>query len=162
MRVAFVVAVILLSSGSAVAEVKVKADRFTKTTTISTVPQAQSSDGQPALTVMATLTEGKTTAGLLLVSSSSKGWRYLNCNSTAWLVDDEPFPMPSGKHDGSVGRGYVLEFLNISPITGMQVAQLGSAKRIEYKVCNDEYLVTPSEMQDLARFHELLLEHKAW
>lgn len=143
------------------AEVEVKEDRFTKTTTIGTVPKLTEKDGQPAVTVLSALTKDKTTASLLLVTSS-KSWRYLKCHSSAWLVDDEPFPMPKAKHDGTVGRGYVMEYLIITPLTQQQVARLGAATKVEYKLCNDEYQVAPTELEDLKKFHELLLEHKAW
>ncbi len=95
---------------------------------------------------------------MINLQSSADSWRYLQCHHTGWLVDDKPFQLPQPIHDGSVGSGYVLEFLIIAPVTLKQIEQLARAKKVEFKVCNDEYTATTNEMDDFRVFLSKLRE----
>ncbi len=44
--------------------------------------------------------------------SESSDWEYLESHDFDCIVDGERISIGEGKHDGTVGRGYILEFLN--------------------------------------------------
>ena len=70
-----------------------------------------------------------------------------------WLVDGRPFSLPDATHDGSVSQfGGVHEHISISPVTMAQIESLARAKKVEWKVCNDEYTATVEELDDLRNF----------
>jgi hypothetical protein len=46
----------------------------------------------------------------------------------------------------------VVETLYISPLSMKQLELMARAKKIEFKVCNDEYSASPEELLDLRTF----------
>jgi hypothetical protein len=67
--------------------------------------------------------------------------------------------LPSSKHDGKVGRGYVLEFITIIvPFTIIE--QLSNCQKVEFKICNTEFPISNYELEDLKTFVEAFSEKK--
>lgn len=83
-----------------------------------------------------------------IVHYVDKSWTYLSCHSTYWLADGVPVLLPQPEHRGTVGNGFVLEQLLITSTDISHFQQLAQAKTVEYKICNDEYKATASEMKD--------------
>jgi hypothetical protein len=155
-------------------EIEVKHDRFTKGVTVQTKPHGSSS--RPSLFLFAVLggipqvsiVEGRMifkmtpSVTIQLWSMSHTGWQYLSCHSLYWLVDGKSFPLPQPRHEGDAESGYVLEFLEIKDVEVSQIETLAKAKRVEYKVCSDEFVVSPAEMNDLRTFHKKITDPKTW
>jgi hypothetical protein len=132
------------------AEMIVKRDRFTGDTTVTTRSGQAEREQTSSLTLglhVSRATPQK--PGLFFIlSSRHSSWTYLECSHTSWLADGVPVPLPESTHDGDVGNGYVLEQILISGIEIKHFRQLASAHQVEYKICNDEYQATATEMQD--------------
>lgn len=136
----------------ALAEITEKYDRF-KNQTVLKYEQNKPSAGLPfyLLSGFEGTNKASKRENVLTFHVSGSGWRYLRCNQTALLVDGKPFSVGKVEHDGRVGTGYVLEFLSIA-IPTAALRQLGNAKTVEYKICNDEYRLDDA---DLAAFKEI-------
>lgn len=65
-------------------------------------------------------------------------WLYLNCHDVHILVDDVPLKMAQSEHDGeSVSTG-LIEMVSVM-LTWPQVEAIGRARRVEFKLCTDEF-----------------------
>jgi hypothetical protein len=96
------------------------------------------------------------TAQLILTGGYRGGWKYLDCHSTTWLIDGKPQTWPAADHIGKAGSGLVVEGISQTIPTRDALAALGSAGRVEYKICNDEGEMTSSELSDLKRIVRLV------
>lgn len=138
------------------AEIEVLHDRFSGDVTVRTKPTVASA--KPSfLLVGAYEADGQPSVAINLFIKA-QSWVYLQCHRTYWLVDGKPFQLPQPTHDGRVHSGYVIEFLVISPVTINQIEQLAQAKKVEFKVCNDEYTANTTEMNDFRVFLSKLRE----
>lgn len=109
-------------------------DRFTGATEYTTTDRPQALRFSPFL-FWSSSAPGVIKFG---VAGSSQGWRYLKCSSLAVLVDGQRLPVSDVDHDGTVEReGYVIETVAGAVKVG-DARILEEAKRIEYRVCNDE------------------------
>lgn len=87
------------------------------------------------------------TVSFSLVSTSGD-WRYLKCYSLSLLLDSLISMHPITKHEGDVGRGYVIEFVNSRfPIN--EFLQIVNAKKVEGKLCNTEFLLSSEQLEAL-------------
>ncbi|WP_143195275.1 hypothetical protein [Archangium sp. Cb G35] len=85
--------------------------------------------------------------------SSSDSWRYLNCHTTALLVDSRRTPLTT-THDGDVlDGGGVIEFVEFS-ITRDELVRWTKAKSLVGKVCNDVFELNEEALQTLRIFAE--------
>lgn len=87
--------------------------------------------------------------------SQSEDWEYLECHEVNILADDQRIPIEETKHDGTVGDGYVLEYIN-SRLGWKEVKMLSAAKTVEVKICNTKLKLNPQNMADLKEFVRLL------
>jgi hypothetical protein len=88
--------------------------------------------------------------------STSDDWRYLSCRIAAMLVDGKPVSFPPLEHDGTVGRGYVMEHLKGETDLAFAKAIASAKTSIEMKVCNDEFNLPMSLAAEAGKFlHEL-------
>jgi hypothetical protein len=141
------------------AEIEVEHDRFDNSTTVKTKLTTERPRGKPRILLHGIYEKGQPVAsvGIILITSSDN-WRYIQCTQTHWLVDDKPFQLPQPTHKGSVGSGYVIEQLIIANVPIKQIEQLAQAKKVEFKVCNDEYMATTEEVKDFGIFFSKLRE----
>jgi len=145
------------------AEIEIKYDRFKNKTVVRTDPKKTAGTViQPALVLIGTY-DGQTPSRpgecLLGFALRSPSWKYLRCHSINCLADEKPVELPHSKHDGSVGRGYVIEHVSIS-IPFNIVEQLSKCEKVEFKLCNTEFSLSRYEMEDLKTFVEAFLEKK--
>jgi len=139
------------------AEIEVIHDRFTGDITLRT-KSLSSPRGKPNIFLIGSYEKGVLKIAIFL-NSIADTWRYLMCHRTHWLVDDKPFKLSKAIHDGSTGSGYVLEHVIIRGVTVKQIEQLARAKKIEFKICTDEYVATSQEVEDFRVFLLKIREH---
>lgn len=86
-----------------------------------------------------------------LSSSSSDGWDYLECHPLAFLVDGQAVDAGETEHDGTVGRGYVLEYVKfIAPLA--LIEGMGRARAVEGKLCGTEFTFKPETLRLMRDF----------
>jgi len=145
------------------AEIEIEYDRFKNKTVVRTDPKKTAGTViQPALVLIGTY-DGQTPSRpgecLLGFALRSASWAYLRCHSLYCLADGKPVELPPFKHEGSVGRGYVLEHIYIM-VPFSFVEQLSKCEKLEFKLCNTEFSLSKYEMEDLKTFVEAFLEKK--
>jgi hypothetical protein len=131
------------------AEIEVIHDSLSNKTTVRTKPKASMTS--PSILVLGSYGGGQPVVSIIL-ATAAKSWRYRQCHQTQWLVDDQPFQLPQPNHYGSVGSGYVSEYLVIDQVPLKKIEQLAQAKKVEFKLCNDEYTATTEEVKDFGIF----------
>lgn len=162
----FFIATILLLTTSvshAQAQVEIRRDRFTQEIKIGTEVKADVSrlklDGQPAISLLGVYKAERLQELSLFITSLSSRWRYLDCNHTNWLIDGRPLTVSGPIRAGNVYKsGNVSEDLVFRP-TLAQLHQFAGAKRVEYRVCNDEYVASAQEMRNFRDMVRLLQIH---
>jgi hypothetical protein len=82
-------------------------------------------------------------------------WRFLSCNTVNWLVDGQPRQLGPVVHRGEVVRGGTLEFIT-QQIDVEDIARIGSARAVEYRVCHDEFELTQADIRAFAEVARLL------
>jgi len=157
-----ILAVVIFYSYNAFAEIEIKYDRFKNMTVVKTVPKGGGTVRQPKL-ILIGFYDGQTPSRPpvcdLGFSVQSGSWAYLRCHSLNCLADGKPVELPPSKHDGRVGRGYVIEQVYIT-IPLSIVEQLSKCEKVEFKLCNTEFSLSRYEMEDLKTFMEAFLEKK--
>ncbi len=83
-------------------------------------------------------------------------WEYLNCHDLNFLVDGKPYELAS-TFKSTMERGAAVEVLFV-PLTRQQLTQLGAAKKVEYRICRDEYTLDSTALQDIKDFGPVLDE----
>jgi len=145
------------------AEIEIKYDRFKNRTVVWTDPKKTAGTViQPALVLIGSY-DGQTASrpgecqlGFVLRSPS---WAYLRCHSIYCLADKRPLELPPSKHDGKVGRGYVLEQIFIT-IPFSIIEQLSKCEKVDFKLCNTEFSLSRYEMEDLKTFVDAFKEKR--
>lgn len=130
------------------AQVEVEKDRFTGITTITTT-HTPKLDGTMRPKGIVTIKDGELLGTSIMLIGVHDNWRYLQCNSTHWLIDGKRVSLPEPVHNGDVlDGGYVAEILLILN-TGIDIfQQIGDAGTVEFKVCNDVYKFTHENIGD--------------
>ena len=141
-----------LPSSNVAAEIKtgvyIENDRFTGDTTV------VYSDGisleEPTLLVQTSAPRSDILFQLAFVGLD--GWRFLKCGSFHFLIDGKPKDLgnPIWIRDVLTGSS-VVERATFT-LQNSTLEQLAKAAKIEYKVCNDEYIFTPVQMDGLKEF----------
>lgn len=78
------------------------------------------------------------------VTSKTEDWQYLTSHSLNLIVDGEPMSLGEMSHDGSVGSGYVLEFMWVS-IPVAKFRKIANAAKVEAQLFSTEF-VFPDEV----------------
>jgi hypothetical protein len=147
------VALFFVLGGLASAELEVIQDEFDGTTQIRTTPRGEVGHLDISFFGVLSRTPEELPYIHIFLEGAFQEWQYGRCFSTEWLLDGRPFLLPEATRDGSLSSsGGVVETLNISPISMQQLELMARAKKIEFKVCNDEYSASPEELQDLRAF----------
>lgn len=136
-----VLAMIFLSGfiSIAFAEVTQKEDKFTGEVIIQTKPNGRLLYSSPTLWVL-TGFKGKTNLGFAAAFVfSHDSWKYLECHSVYLLIDGNRFRPIKTKHKGSIGRGFVIEYIQLD-LTFEELELLSKAERLEIKVCNEIFV----------------------
>jgi hypothetical protein len=75
------------------------------------------------------------------VIGSNESWRYLSCHTLNLLANGMRVPIDKVTHQGQVERGYVIEIIG-GTIQWDAAQPLTNANKVEYRLCNDEDLLT--------------------
>lgn len=147
--------VLMLASFGAHAQVAETVDRFTGNKSLKFESEERIvTDGRPYI-VLSTI-KGEAGATFFLFASSSRGWRYLRCNSVDWLADDTPLDLGNTAHDGKVndrpGAFVAVSESIMQHATKAQIQQIGNAQHVEMRICNDEYALTRREIDGIKEF----------
>ena len=158
MKKFFILSLVFLLAGCIHAlsvELEIKYDRFKKQTVVSTKPY-NIPLSKICFSLLATF-QGETPIKppeTILVGFDSKNnsWRFLTCNTTDLLLDNESLSLGEGKHRGDVlSSGGVFESIFYF-ISFDILKKISEAKQIEGKICNTEFILTPKEHQDIKDF----------
>jgi hypothetical protein len=152
---------VMILSRIAFAEIERKEDRFTNSISFGTKPSPSLS--HPWLATYMNFKGGEKQF-LCMFISSNESWRYLTCHSVYLLIDGKPFRSIKTQHRGSVGRGYVLEFIK-TDLTFEEIKEISKATKVEFKICNDVWELArfpasarPSNLDDLKTFVSMVEE----
>jgi hypothetical protein len=153
MLASIIVSTVLSLAGDVSDSYENRYDRFTDISGTTSKTALRGSDR--TLFVMAVVHKGKQYVEgapiqhVLEFWSFRETWAYLHCHGFAMLVDGKPVRLPQPEHDGRVSRGFVSEFITVK--TDASVFEtIASAKTVEIKVCNDEWLL-PQQVIDHAK-----------
>jgi hypothetical protein len=83
--------------------------------------------------------------------SSSDTWQFLRISSVAWLVDDNKRFSYKAIHDGTVGSGYVIEWIDMS-IPLADFLDIVNAKKVEVQVSTYQFALTGEQLEALKDF----------
>lgn len=81
-------------------------------------------------------------------SSTYEDWTYLRCHDLTFLIDGEPVSVRS-EHIGDVLSGGSVAETVIGFLTPQIFLQMANAKKLEGKICNDEFVFSESQMEAL-------------
>ncbi len=88
----------------------------------------------------------------LMIRMTNPEWVFIKCHQLDWLVDEKPFNvMEATEWDGSVGSGYVSEFIT-QKIPAKDFIQLASASTVEGRLCFAEFSLIPKQINTLKEF----------
>lgn len=95
-------------------------------------------------------------AVIVVLSSSSKEWKYSKCYGVDWLADDSPVAYQgSPSRSGTVGQGYVNEHISIE-FTREQFLALSSGIEVKGRICDDVFLLKEEHLGQMLVFTEKL------
>src|SRR5262249_12968046 len=98
------------------AEIEVLHYHFSGRTTVRTKPKAPTTRRPHIALIGSHNAEGQPDV-VLLVVSTTKSWRYLQCHHTDWLADNKSRRLPQPTYKAQMGAGFVIETLLIAPVT---------------------------------------------
>ncbi len=123
-------------------------DRFRGYTDTNLQPMQVVGSSLNGLEVGAYFLSENTSTVVLRLNSTSETWKYLNCKYADFLVDGAPFSSGKMKYDGTVGKGYVIEFFSWDvPVD--KFLTMVNARSVEVKICNDEYRLSEGNLNAL-------------
>ncbi len=147
-----IVLMLLACSWVNAANVEDKTDRFTGIRSVSYKPIPEKNGYSVNLAAYFAKNDPQPIYFLEILTWSNK-WRYLNCTSNAWLLDDNPEPGLQGKYENSMGGSATIERFVYEPDRKV-LERLVSAKKAEYKLCNDELEVSKTDIDGMRRVLE--------
>lgn len=84
---------------------------------------------------------------LLSFWKQNSTWQYLDCHDAAFLADSTRLhPATPARHEGHIGSGYVLEFVNVE-LSVESMRLLSAATRARGRICNDEFTFTSGQQR---------------
>lgn len=163
----FAIAAAGLATTAAHADPEVKYDRFKKQTTVTSdklyAVGSQTYGAQMPqhfINAIAVLQDSREhdSMAFAITNFHAGGWAYLQCSDVSWLVDDQPFDFGKmqPRRDTMHGDAVAEEFMGI--ISHKQLAQLAAAKKIEWKICNDEFKLNDEGVAHIRKFLSVLDE----
>lgn len=145
----------LLVSAPAFAQYKAETDRFTG---ISKWFYNSPRDVEPMILVGVIKDPGRPALRRMTLfttnySRHGSSWKYLRCHSVAFLVDGKPLGTASAKHDGQTMTRGVIENISVD-LELSDLETMAAASSIEYRICNDEFQMTPEDLAGIRQVAE--------
>lgn len=75
--------------------------------------------------------------------------RFAACHGVEWWVDGKPLATATASHRSNVIDGERIELIG-QDVTPAWVASIGGAQAVRYRVCRDEYALTPGDIDAFA------------
>jgi len=97
-------------------------------------------------------TQGGSSGAYLVLQAKADSWQYLRCNSLTLLADGTRLRVET-THDGTVGRGYVLEYVSFT-LKAPDLRKLAHASTLKGKLCNTVFGLSPAQIGTLKKFYE--------
>jgi hypothetical protein len=150
---------LLAFSLSASASVERTEDRFSGKTSVFLEEEfgAAKRSRRPSITFLTVLKKDGTAQRMLLsLSFVSDSWEYLKCSNVSMLIDGKPVDLPEFEHDGTVGRGYVIEYLKVMTSTDLARKIADAQRSVELQVCTDEFVLPRAVVDSAKKFVSLV------
>jgi len=145
---------LLLLSFSVHAQVKEEVDRFTGKVKLTYSSEEKIvPDGRPHIVL--SWNSASSSADIFLFTGSTREWRYLKCNHVNWLADGAALATGETTHHGEVSppRRFIrLKESIIQTLSLENLEAISSASSVEFRICNDEYALTSSEIDGFRQF----------
>jgi hypothetical protein len=130
-------------------------DRISGERTIAYTADGSTDLARPVFTFNASFV-GETSSSVISLAyvSRSEGAgtpapRFAACHGVEWWVDGKPLAPAPASHRGRVIDGEMIELIG-QDVTPAWVASVGSARAVRYRVCRDEYALTPGDINAFA------------
>ena len=132
-------------------QIEERFDRFTKETVI-WLNDMDISLKDPKLTLSA-MTKARVNLVGLYVTRIGPNSAYMECRSFEMLVDDKPlrFDREKTSWQGDPAGEVVVESLGVH-MPSATFSKLAKAKRLDFRVCRDEFTLTAEQVGKLAEF----------
>jgi hypothetical protein len=137
----------------AFAQVTVEYDEFKRQTIVTL--HAEPLDSAPSLLAIGSKEEVSKKPEekniILNFVSHSEDWEYLKCHELNALADGQPVELGESNHDGSVGEGYVVEYVGVT-INLKTLMKLTKAKEVKFRLCNTVIALSSARHDALVKF----------
>ena len=130
-------------------------DRISGERTVAYTADGSTDLARPVFTFNASFVGEVSTSAINLafVSRSEGGGapapRFASCHGIEWFVDGKALATAPASHRGNVIDGEMIELID-QDVTPTWVATIGSARTVRYRVCRDEYALTPGDINAFA------------
>jgi hypothetical protein len=94
---------------------------------------------------------------ILMITSKSENWNYLNNSDLVFIVDDEIIDLGEMKRTGSVGKGYVLEFLSTT-VSIETFLKIINGNKVEGRLFTTEFKLTDEQLEALRDYASRMKE----
>lgn len=150
---------LLAFSLSASASVERTEDRFSGKTSVVLEEEFGTAkrSSKPSITFITTLKKDGTAPRMLVsLAFVSDSWEYMRCSNVSMLIDGQSVALPEFEHDGTVGRGYVIEYLKAMTSTDLAQKIAGAQRAVELRVCTDEFVMPRALITSAKKFVSLV------
>jgi hypothetical protein len=125
-------------------------DRVSGERTIAYTADGSTDLARPVFTFNANLVgeDSSSAVTLAFVSRGESGApapRFAACHGIEWIVDGKPLATAPASHRGNVIDGEMIELIG-QEVTPAWAAAIGNARAVRYRVCRDEYALTPGDI----------------
>lgn len=154
-RAALCVAVLAGAVPVAARNVSDNLDRAKGERTITYIADGSTDLAQPVFTFNASFVgDGQTSAISLAFVSGAEGAasprpRFAGCHDVQWFVDGQPVAAGAVVYGGQIIDGEMVEWLD-QEVSPQWAATLGGARTAHYRVCRNQYLLSPGDIQAFA------------
>lgn len=135
--------------------IKVEYDKFKDQTSVSLTPRLEAVGAKPNQLQVIFISKGTNirvpTEVFWEFVSTSNDWQFLRISRASFLLDGAKRLSLDASQDGNVGRGYVIEFINLH-IPLADFLSIVNAKKVECQVSVQEFSLSDEQLEALRDF----------
>lgn len=130
-------------------------DRISGERTVAYTADGSTDLARPVFTFNASFAGGTSSSAINLafVSRDEGGGvpapRFAGCHGVEWIVDGQPMTTTAASHRSNIIDGERIELIG-QGVSPEWVAAIGNARTVRYRVCRDEYALTPGDIDAFA------------
>ena len=94
---------------------------------------------------------------MFLIGSQGDAWNYDTCHSVNWVIDGTPMASGETNWEGKPLDGAVMETI-FQMADYSDLEKMSGARSIEYRVCNDAFVLTDSDIAGIRSVVKALSE----